>query len=514
VYNDSFDFTSETLAERLSIDEEQARRILDLARRGSASHSAWLMFMYPRLLLARDLLSKNGAIFISIDDNEQSNLKLLCDDVFGEENFIGQITVVANPRGRDYGGVARMHDYVFVYMRSDETKLNLIEDENNEFTLFDATGGFELRELRNRNIKFNKENRPNLYYPFYINPEEKDDNGLYTISLESKQDWIELYPLPSQGINVVWRWGKAKSQQFLNTEIKAKAMRNGGYMIVEKYREGKAMTRSVWWDKETNTEKGTLHVKELMKGKVFDYPKPVEMIMRILEMGMTSDGEDTVVDFFSGSGTTAHAAFSINAKDGGNRKFIMVQIPETVKAGSEAEHVGYITIDQIGRERIKRAADEVRIANQLTGNDLDLGFKHFTLAEPSQSTLDKLEEFDPNNNALVVSDLLTEFGKATVLATWLVRDGYGFTQSAQEIDFAGYTAHYIGKHLYLIDGNLSNEAIMAIIEHYETNGEFNPENVVLFGYSFTWTERETLQTNLKRLKDTERNLRVNFDIRY
>jgi adenine-specific DNA-methyltransferase len=114
-----------------------------------------------------------------------------------------------------------------------------------------------LRELRNRNIKFNKENRPNLYYPFYINPKEVDSNGLHTISLEPHNGWVELYPLESQGINTVWRWGKEKSLKNMNINIMAKPMRNGSYMIVEKYRESRMMARSVWWDKDTNTEKGT-----------------------------------------------------------------------------------------------------------------------------------------------------------------------------------------------------------------------------------------------------------------
>ena len=140
--------------------------------------------------------------------------------------------------------------------------------------------------------------------------------------------WMDgLWPLESQGINVVWRWGKEKSQKNLNVNIMAKPMRNGSYMIVEKYRESRVMARSVWWDKDTNTEKGTLLIKELMDGKVFDYPKPVELIQRIVEMG-TSAG-DIVLDFFSGSGTSAHALLNMNAKDDGGRLFIMIQLPES-----------------------------------------------------------------------------------------------------------------------------------------------------------------------------------------
>ena len=173
--------------------------------------------------------------------------------------------------------------------------------------------------------------------------------------MEPKDGWIELYPLESQGVNTVWRWGKQKSQENLNVNIKAKPMRNGSYMIVEKYREGRVMARSVWWDKDTNTEKGTLLVKELMEGKVFDYPKPVEMLMRTIEMGTDSDEGAYVLDFFSGSGTTAHAVMQLNAKDGGNRKFIMVQLPEVTDEKSEAYKAGYKNICEIGKERIRRA---------------------------------------------------------------------------------------------------------------------------------------------------------------
>ena len=266
-----------------------------------------------------------------------------------------------------------MHDYIFVYKKSSETTINLIEDPDNEFKMFDNLGGFELRELRNRNIKFNKENRPNLYYPFYIDPSSKDDHGLHEISLEPIAGWITLYPLESQGVNTVWRWGKQKSSENLNINIKAKPMRNGSYMIVEKYREGRMMARSVWWDKDTNTEKGTLLVKELMNGKVFDYPKPVELLMRAIEMGTEISNGDYVLDFFSGSATTAHAVMQLNVNDNGNRKFIMVQLPEKIDKKSEAYKSGYKNICEIGKERIRRAAKKIAAENP--ESKFDSGFR-------------------------------------------------------------------------------------------------------------------------------------------
>ncbi len=220
-----------------------------------------------------------------------------------------------------------------------------------------------------------------------------------------------------------------------------------------------------------------------------------------------------MLDFFSGSSTTAHAVFIQNLKDSGNRKFIVIQIGEKVKSDSEAEKAGFYTIDQIGMDRIIRAAKKIKEENPST--TADLGFKHYTLQEPNRTTLDKLEEFVPNDQgSFPANDILTDFGTQTVLTTWLIRDGYGFNENAEAIDFEGYTGYYINKHLYLIDSGITREAIAAMVDKYDMDGSFNAENVVLFGYSFDWTTIEELKMNLARLKDTEKNLRVNFDVRY
>ena len=384
-------------------------------------HTDWLNMMYPRLRLARNLLTEDGVIFISIDDHEQANLKKVCDEIFWENNFLGNITVVGNPRGRDYGGIARMHDYILVYQKSSVQKLNLIIDEENEFKSFDFLGGFELRELRNRNIKFNKGNRPNLYYPFYVDTQSSDENGLHKISLESEENWLELYPLESQGVKTVWRWGKEKSAENLNINIMAKPMKNGSYMIVEKYRESKKMARSVWWDKDTNTEKGTLLIKEIFDSKVFDYPKPMEMIKRILEMASKEDS--IVMDFFSGSATTAHAVMQLNAEDGGNRKFIMVQLPELTPEDSEAAKAGYKNICEIGKECIRRAGEKIKSESSDEAPDLDIGFRVFKLdsfnlkkwnsqtKDVMQSLIDSLDNFLPGRTELdVVYEILLKMG--------------------------------------------------------------------------------------------------------
>ena len=163
VYNDKFNLSIDKLVEVLDINEEEAKRIYNMTNAKSNSHSAWLTFMYPRLYIAKQLLNENGVIFISIDDNEQSQLKLLCDSIFGEEDFVAQVIVKNNPGGRDYGSFALQHEYLLVYSRNENTILNMVPKKDYKYQYVDENGGFDLMELRNRNIKFNNLNRQYLY---------------------------------------------------------------------------------------------------------------------------------------------------------------------------------------------------------------------------------------------------------------------------------------------------------------------------------------------------------------
>ena len=260
--------------------------------------------MKNRLEAAKELLRNDGVIFAQCDDNEQAYLKVLMDEVFGSENFISNSVVVINRGGRDYGGIARTHEYLLVYSNESQTELNQIEEKNKEFDYEDDLGGFNLMELRNRNILFNAGNRPNLCYPFYVNPIGIDTEGLLEISLEKKAGFVEVMPLKSQGVQTVWRWGKEKALEHLNTDIKGKTKRNGGYMIVQKHRRASKRQRSVWDEKEFVNERGTEQIKALFDRKVFGYPKSEYLIARIIELG--SDVGDIVLDFHLGSGTTTH----------------------------------------------------------------------------------------------------------------------------------------------------------------------------------------------------------------
>ncbi len=376
VYNDDFSQGTDEYQENSGQVDEEGNRLVQNTESNGRFHTDWLNMIYPRLKVAKDLLTEDGVIFISIDDNEQANLKKVCDEVFGVSNFKSNSIVINNRGGRDYGGIAQQHDYILIYTKSAYSQINLVEEKDKQFQYYDAKGGFNLMELRNRNIKFNDKNRPNLCYPFYVNPNKKDANGLMELSLEPKDGFIEVYPAKSNGIQTVWRWGKEeKARKNLNIEIFGKANQNGGFMIVQKYRKTSKMQRSVWDEKEFVNERGSEAIKELFGKTYFDYPKSPFTIKRVLELGTTEDC--FVLDFFSGSATTVHAVMQLNAEDGGNRKFIMVQLPEKTDEKSEAYKAGYKNICEIGKERIRRAGKKIKEENaDKEGIDkLDVGFR-------------------------------------------------------------------------------------------------------------------------------------------
>ena len=501
VYNDNFNFTAEELSTKLSISVDKAQRVIDITRRGSASHSAWLMFMLPRLILARDLLSKDGVIFISIDDNEQSNLKLLCDDIFGEECFLGNVVrATGQTTGQDSGGLGSSFDYILVYSRNENFELNgleLTEKDKRRFQGQDDNGLYAYDQLRKTGSNDKRENRPNLYYGI----EDPDGNI--------------LYPTASVGYDSCWRVEKKSYEKLVSSNLILwkKTIRNNKeiwWPYVKYYLDGRTKRPSPLWNDLEGNKKAAREIRELFNGKkVFDFPKPLDLLSRIIEIASDKDG--VFLDFFGGSSTTAHALLKKNSEDDGNRRFILVQWQENCSEDSEAYNEGYKTIDEIGIDRIKRAAKKIAAENPLFHGDL--GFRHFMLKEPSRVALEKIIKFD-KHTAFGDNTLMDEFGVPTILTTWLERDGYGLTSDYHSLDLGGYTAYYIDKHLYLINPDLTDDAVAILLDKYQTEASFNPQNVVIYGYSFGWNELQSLKDSLQTVQAGEKNLRINFEIRY
>lgn len=496
VYNDRFNFTADKLAKRLDVSRERAERILSMTRRGSASHAAWLTFMLPRLSFARNLLTDNGVIFISIDDNEQANLKKLCDEVFGEECFVAQFIWEKRKTRENRSSISIRHDYVLCYVKD----IELLEDSL----------GLEMMTKAALSRYKNPDNDPKgpwTSVPAIAQAGHGTKSQFYTFVAPNGKS----YNLPSGSC---WRMTLEKMNEAVAQNKIWFGSDGNGVPRIKKYlsegKQGLTPESIISSEKGGTNDSAKREIVELFNGKaVFETPKPVELIRHILSMTL---GESVIVlDFFGGSSTTAHAVMQKNAEDGDNRKFILVQLPEECKPDSEAAKAGYKTIDEVGMERIKRAAKKIKEANPLFAGDL--GFKHFVLEEPKENVLLQMEKFDPITT--ISSLTVDDFGLEAVLRTWLVADGYGFTEDAEEVTLGRYKAYWKDNHLYMInpDKDFDANSIAALMDKY--NGEpFSPQNIVIFGYSFSFTHCEELQKNLRTLKEGNKTLTVNIDVRY
>lgn len=372
VYEDDFaQSTDEYLANSGQFDEDGNRLVKNPDSNGRF-HTDWLNMIYPRLKLAKDLLTDDGVIFISIDDNESSNIKKICDEIFGASNYINQIAWVSNITGRQISGTgaAKTWESVFVYCKNIQSFYSLTVDITfakekmpNSYKGFnkdirkDAYGSFAVGDtLYNHNRKFNEETRPNLVFSIFYNP---DTEEIVTGNIgEVKKGFIELLPHKNgDGIHKyhAWRWSKPKiANESYNLIVLPTS--NGGYEIYTRIRD---FNTTLLKDIVTNIPNGDSELQKLFGGKkYFEYPKSVDLISTFI--GSISDKSAIVLDFFSGSATTAHAVIQQNFQDvydgkQGKRKFIMVQLPELTDKKSEAYKSGYENICEIGKERIRRA---------------------------------------------------------------------------------------------------------------------------------------------------------------
>jgi adenine-specific DNA-methyltransferase len=386
IYPDKFSESKAEYLKRIGDKDEEGFLMKEgLFRKNSKDsghyHSNWLSMMYPRLFLARNLLKDDGVIFVSIDDNEVHNLRLLMNEIFGEDNFIDQVTrATGTPTG---GGGARPIvneiDYMLIYSKSQNLKFTGTTLTNEESAIYDKedeTGTYLIRPLRRTGGEDRREDRPTMFYPL-------------NTPVGSK-----VYPIAPAGYESRWICGKDKYDE-LNSKnlIEWKSNSHGDWMVYQKfYLEGRLKQPGNLWTKVEGNQKETRVVRNLFEGKkIFDFPKPVGFINKALKIS-TDKSNDIILDFFSGSATTAHAVLDLNKEDGGNRKFIMVQLPEKTDEKSEAYKAGYKTIADIGKERIRRVIKKIEEEkktkaeaqkNQIFQDEeqkkIDLGFKVFKL---------------------------------------------------------------------------------------------------------------------------------------
>lgn len=410
VYNDDFAQSHNDFEATSGAFDEEGNQLIDPMQRNTESngrfHTDWLNMLYPRLKVARDLLSDDGVVFISIDDNEVENLKKVCSEVFGERNFVSIINWKGRGGRQDSKYYAVLHEYILCFAKNisqfsagEEIKEVDIYPKYDEV----AKRNYKTQLLRKWGSNSLRENRPNLYYPITAPDGSEVFPIIYSESKDSALGFVRI-----QGC---WRHGASTLGKIIaDGRVEFHKNKWGEWVAYEKIfepRPGEENTKkyTTWVDDISN---GTDTLKKLFGTTPFDYAKSPELVGLFLRMADV-DADDIILDFFSGSATTAHAVMKLNAEDGGKRKYIMVQLPEVTDEKSEARKAGYETICQIGEERIRRAGKKIKEEAGLQGQDLDIGFRVLKLDSSNmEDVFYTPEDFDAQNIFTTVDNVKSD----------------------------------------------------------------------------------------------------------
>ena len=491
VYKDKFGDTIENYREQAKLTEQSN------ADTSGSYHSAWCSMMLPRLRLARELMSDDGVIFISIDDNELVNLQKICREVFGDSNVLATIIVTVKPEGRRYGAFAKTHEYMICCAKDAESAiLNEIVAEGASFTYSDEHGGFNLQGLRNRNVRaFNSSNRPNLHYPFYVDPSSKTAAGLYTVSINKNEGWIEVWPAVMDGLESVWRWGKEKAQNEA-ADLTATLGNDGTYRVFQKVRSLTQTPKTTWVSKYFQSNRGTKHVAELMGAGIFDFPKPVELLSEVVRIGSMEDS--LIMDFFSGSGTLAEAVYFVNSEDGGSRKYISVQLPEQLAEKSAARKAGYTNLCEIGKERIRRAGAKIAAEIEESNKQLRLGEEPKPVPDIGFRVL-KLDESGivrPKPGELLLDVVKPDRSDEDIIFEMMLKWGLELTLPIERADAAGYPCYSVacGELVCCLAPGLNMQALDAI-------ADMEPRRVLMLDRNLDDTTKLNAVQAFKRVEE-------------
>jgi len=564
VYNDDRKFTVKELQNFIGIDEEKAKHILDFTQSKSNSHSAWLTFMYPRLYIAKQLLRDDGVIFVSIDDNEVAQLRLLMDEVFGEENFRGIIIrATGTTTGQEALKIGSSYDSCLCYSKTAKFQLKGIPLKGKDLNRFnnddnDGKGKYALLQLRKTGNADRKEDREGMFFPI-IAP-----------------DGSQVFPIGPTDYLSRWRTGKDKFQKFLdkglivwkengedieefdddedeneedeitdyssvtNENVDISKFKSKWKPYVKYYLSERTKQVSNLWTNIDGNKKGSIELKQLFeKKKLFENPKPTEFLKRLITVG--SNADDLVLDFFAGSGTTGDAVMQLNAEDGGNRKFILVQLPEAIDPKKNKTAYDFVkdelkaepTIFEITKERLLRAAKKINagldekikklqseIQTEETKAEIEKlerlkkqnTFKVFQTTPIWEDYNFEAEQFDPSQT-LFDAGKLTEDDIKELLTTWKTYDGIALTQELESVDLSGYTAYYGNGRLYLMNKGFTTNNLKALLEKIDTDKHFEPKSIIAFGYHLESKSLREISENVKTYNNKKKS-DIDFITRY
>lgn len=392
VYEDDFAQSAADYMDNSGQYDEEGNRMVTNTESNGRFHTDWLNMIYPRLKLAKDLLAEDGVIFISIDDNEIENSLKVCSEVFGKENYLACFPRVTKKAGKTTEAIARNHDYLLSYAKSSAVKLYLPSHTDDGFKFsdefIDTRGKYKLNQtLDYDSLQYSA----SLDYPITVKGKTFYPGQSYEKYLErqkgnhARADWAwrwskELFEFGLKNGFIVIKDYESHSRIYTKTYQNCKIVKKGNGFQLEYMERTKAISTLEFIENEYSNDNSKKNITQVFDAAVFDYSKPVELLKTITSYATSMS--DVVLDFFSGSATTAHAVMKLNAEDGGHRKFIMVQLPEKTDEKSEAYKAGYKNICEIGKERIRRAGRKIKEDAGLTAPaDLDIGFRCLRLDE-------------------------------------------------------------------------------------------------------------------------------------
>lgn len=464
VYEDDFKQSADEYIDNSGQLDEEGNRLVANTESNGRFHTDWLNMIYPRLKIAKDILDNDGIIFISINDKEQENLKKICDEIFGNSNFIACIprkTGAGNAAARGNAILRKPFDYILLYKKSDSCILRRKLVGQYEYKYSDDYGAYRLGQYQATGSDATRDARPSLYYPIYV-----DKNG--KLSTVHKEDAVKtILPKKIKGEDGRWMWKPDKFNQDNNKYI---------------YYDGERLYRKIYYDESKEQNKyqveqawldgsiyqnaaGTKELGAIMNSEnaVFSNPKPVDLIKWCVNLHFKNDV--TVLDFFSGSATTAHAVMQLNAEDGGKRNFIMVQLPEVCAENSEAYKAGYKNICEIGKERIRRAGKKIKEENPLTTQDLDIGFR---VLKCDSSNMEDVyftpKEYMDKQQNLFVDNIKADRSDEDLLFDAMLKLDTPLSSKIEKRSIAGKTVYNVaqGHLMACFDKNVTDEVITAI----------------------------------------------------
>ena len=456
VYHDDFHRTQQEEDEAAGVINEEGERMVKNTASNGKFHSDWCSMIYSRLMIARSLLTEDGVIFISIDDNEIRNLKNICDEVFGESNFLTCVTRgTGTPTGGGFDGLVNELDYILIYSkniaRATINGLEMSESDSQIYDQEDQYGRYLIRPLRRTGGEDRREDRPTMYY------------GV------KAPDGTVVFPKGPTGYDSRWICGEAKYNELeANHLIEWKKTERNGiskWNVYQKfYLEGRSKAPGNLWTDVEGNKKATRDIRNLFDTqKVFDFPKPVGVLQKAIKIG--TDKDSIVLDFFSGSATTAHAIFQLNALEQSKRTFILVQWPEETPTDSEAAKAGYKNICEIGKERIRRAGKKIKEEHP-EAKDLDTGFRVFKCEDSNYKDVAFApKDYSQDMLAGLLDNIKEDRTDLDLLFDCMLRWGVELSMplSSQKVD--GCTIHNVndGDLVACFDGNVTEAVIDAIV---------------------------------------------------